>query len=129
MLSNFTRLKILRRKTNLCLIHRTISTGGFQWDIPEKFNFAQDVIDAYAKGGLIWEHTLALILKKCVTLNKRNHEFKVLQNVCKIGLNQTWHMSFLPRQNRTLKFSGPDWNRTYIFNILPTKYGLTIFIR
>ena len=59
MLSNFARLKILRRKTNLCLIHRTISTGGFQWDIPEKFNFAQDVIDAYAKGGLIsedWSH-------------------------------------------------------------------------
>ena len=64
MLSNFARLKILRRKTNLCLIQRTISTGGFQWDIPEKFNFAQDVIDAYAKGGLISEDILTLVLEK-----------------------------------------------------------------
>ena len=64
MLSNFVRLKILRRKTNLCLIQRTISTGGFQWDIPEKFNFAQDVIDAYAKGGLISEDILTLVLEK-----------------------------------------------------------------
>ena len=68
MLSNFARLKILRRKTNLCLIHRTISTGGFQWDIPEKFNFAQDVIDAYAKGGLISEDILTLVFKKCEKL-------------------------------------------------------------
>ena len=68
MLSNFARLKILRRKTNLCLIHRTISTGGFQWDIPEKFNFAQDVIDAYAKGGLISEDILTLVFKKCAKL-------------------------------------------------------------
>ena len=79
MLSNFAKLKILRRKTNLYLIHRTISTGGFQWDIPEKFNFAQDVIDAYAKGGLISEDILTLVFKK----NVRNYfTYSVFLFVC-----------------------------------------------
>ena len=38
-----------------------------------------------------------------------------------VGLNRTGHMSFLPKQDRTLKFAGqvlPDW----------TKSGLTFYI-
>ena len=50
-----------------------------------------------------------------------------------IGLNRTGHMGFLTGQDRTPKFAGqvlPDRteSRTYIFNILPNKYGLSILI-
>ena len=46
----------------------------------------------------------------------------------RLGLDRTGHMSFLTKQDRTPKFAGPDWIRTYIFNILPNKYWLSILI-
>ena len=48
-----------------------------------------------------------------------------------LGLNRTGHMSFLAGQDRTPKFAGqvlPDRTESglILFNILPTKYGLSI---
>lgn len=42
-------MKILTRVYKLPIVRFSSSFNGFQWNIPSKFNFAQDVIDAHAK--------------------------------------------------------------------------------
>ena len=43
-----SRLPILNKRI-ACISNQAILKTYFHWDIPEKFNFAQDVIDVHAK--------------------------------------------------------------------------------